>query len=64
MGVQQLPDLAGFDHFVGYKERPMLKIAGDLWRMYYGPDGYFDQAGCDIRLALYKGKLADLAKGE
>jgi hypothetical protein len=35
----------------------VLKIADDLWLMFYGPDGYFDQAGCDIRVALYKGKL-------
>jgi hypothetical protein len=32
--------------------------------MFYGGDGFFDQAGQDIRVALYKGKLADLAKGE
>ena len=35
----------------------MLKIADDLWPMYYGPDGYFNQAGCDIRIALFKGQL-------
>ena len=39
----------------------VLKVADDLWLMYYGPAGYFDQAGCDIRVALFKGKLADLA---
>jgi hypothetical protein len=39
----------------------VLKASDDLWLMFYGPDGYFDQAGCDIRVALYKGKLADLA---
>lgn len=39
----------------------VLKVSDDLWLMFYGPDGYFDQAGCDIRAALYKGKLADLA---
>lgn len=37
----------------------VLKIADDLWLMFYGPDGFFDQAGCDIRVALFKGKLAD-----
>ena len=39
-----------------------LKVADDLWLMYYGPDGYFDQAECDIRVAVFKGKLADLAR--
>jgi hypothetical protein len=39
----------------------MLKIADDLWLMFYGPDGFFDQAGCDIRVALFKGKLTDMA---
>jgi len=34
----------------------VLKVADDLWLMYYGPDGYFDQAGCDIRVALFKGE--------
>jgi hypothetical protein len=29
--------------------------------LYYGPDGYFDQAQCDIRLATYQGDLKDLA---
>lgn len=42
----------------------VLKVADDLWLMFYGRDGFFDQAGQDIRVALYKGKLADLAKGE
>jgi len=35
----------------------MLKITDGLWLMFYGPDGYFDQAGCDIRVALFKGQL-------
>ena len=35
----------------------VLEVADDLWLMYYGPDGYFDQATCDIRLALYQGAL-------
>jgi len=29
--------------------------------MNYGPDGYFDQKDCDIRLPVYKGKLSALA---
>jgi hypothetical protein len=26
--------------------------------MDFGPDGYFDQNGCDIRLAIYAGRLS------
>ena len=39
----------------------VLKVADDLWLMFYGKDSLSDQAGCDIRVALYKGKLDDLA---
>jgi hypothetical protein len=46
--------------FVG-QDGELLKLADDLWLMFYGPDGYFDQAKCDIRVALFKGKLDDLA---
>jgi len=31
-----------------------------LWLMYFGPPGLFDKVDCDVRLALYKGKLADM----
>jgi len=40
----------------------VIEIAPNLWFMYYGPYEYFDQPGCDIRLAVYEGKLEDLAK--
>ena len=36
----------------------VVKIADDLWMMYYGRDGYFDQAGGDIRVALFKSLAA------
>ena len=39
----------------------VLKLADDSWMMFYGPDGYFDQKNCDIRLALYHGKLESLS---
>jgi len=32
--------------------------------MYYGPDGYFDQKDCDIRLVVYKGKLSALGSND
>jgi hypothetical protein len=31
-----------------------------LYIMYYGPQGYFDRRGCDIRAAVYTGGLMDL----
>jgi hypothetical protein len=40
-----------------------LKVDDDLWLLYYGPDGYFDQARCDIRLAVFRGRLQDQASG-
>jgi|GEM_PF-3435643 len=35
----------------------VIQLSNDLYFLYYGPDGYFDQAGCDIRVAFYKGNL-------
>lgn len=39
----------------------VMKVADDLYLMYYGPDGYFDGENGDIRLAVMKGSLSDLA---
>ena len=38
----------------------VIEAAPDLWLDYYGPDTYFDWPECDIRLAVYEGKLEDL----
>lgn len=38
----------------------IILVSKDLYAMYYGPDGFFDQKGCDIRLAVFKGKLDDM----
>jgi hypothetical protein len=38
-----------------------LNVADNLWLVFYGRDGFFDQAGQDIRLAVFKGSLNDLA---
>ena len=38
----------------------VLKVADGLYFLYYGPAGYFDQKDCDIRLAVYQGKLSAL----
>ncbi len=46
------------DLLVGH-DGEVLKIADDLYFMYFGPDGFFDQKNCDIRLAVYKGTLKD-----
>ena len=40
----------------------IVNLQDDLHLMYYGPDGYFDQAGCDVRLALFNRKLDNLAR--
>jgi hypothetical protein len=38
----------------------VVQVAPDLWLMYYGPDGYYDGAGGDVRLAIMRGTLQDL----
>lgn len=39
----------------------VLKIADDLYIMYYGPDGFFDGEHGDVRMAVMKGSLSHLA---
>ncbi len=39
----------------------IIKAGDRLYLMYYGPNGFFDGEGCDIRLALFSGNLDDLA---
>jgi outer membrane protein assembly factor BamB len=43
------------------QDAEIVKADEDLYLMYYGPNGFFDGKGCDIRLALYAGSLDDLA---
>lgn len=38
----------------------IIKVGDDLYAMYYGPEGYFDQKDCDIRVAVYNGRIGDL----
>jgi predicted GH43/DUF377 family glycosyl hydrolase len=38
----------------------LLKVADDLYVIYYGPNRQQDQAACDIRLAVFKGTLQDM----
>ena len=39
----------------------VVKMADNLYFLYYGPDGYYDQKDCDIRMAVFKGTLSSLA---
>ena len=39
----------------------VVKIADNLYYLYYGRPGYYDQKDCDIRMAVLHGKLTDLA---
>ena len=38
----------------------IVKAGRELYLMYYAPQGYFDRSACDIRLAVYNGKLSDM----
>ena len=40
----------------------MIRADQDLYLIYYGPRNHFDAAECDIRVALYRGKLKDLVE--
>jgi hypothetical protein len=40
----------------------VLRVADALYLMVYAPQGGFDANGTDIRLAVYNGRLPDLAK--
>ena len=38
----------------------ILKVADDLYLMYFGPRNHFDAKDCDIRLGVYAGSIEDL----
>jgi len=40
----------------------LLKADDGLYLMYFGPQGYFDRKGCDIRVAVYNGRLNKLVQ--
>jgi len=42
------------------QDAEVLKAANGPYFIYYGPDGYFDQKNCDIRLAICSSPLAKL----
>ena len=41
-----------------------IELAGEIAvsskELFPAPDGFFDMPGCDIRVALFKGRIADL----
>jgi predicted GH43/DUF377 family glycosyl hydrolase len=39
----------------------VLRITEDLYLMYYSPQNHFDRKDCDIRVAVYNGRLPELA---
>ena len=43
------------------QDAEVLKVTDNRYFVYYCPDGYFDQPGCDIRLAIFKGQLSALS---
>jgi hypothetical protein len=42
----------------------IMKVADDLYMMYYGPRNHFDAKDCDIRLAIYNGRLDALVPSQ
>jgi hypothetical protein len=38
----------------------VLRVDDDLYLMFYCPQDHFDRKECDIRLAIYNGRLSDL----
>mgnify|MGYP001033399445 CR=1 FL=1 len=45
----------------GTEDAEILKVADKLYFMFYCPEGFQDEADCDIRLAIYNGNLDNLA---
>jgi len=52
--------LARSKNLVPGHDGELLKIAPDLYLLYYGPQGLFDLANCDVRVAILKGELSAL----
>lgn len=38
----------------------VLRVTDDLYLMFYSPQNHFDRKDCDVRLAVYNGRLPDL----
>jgi hypothetical protein len=48
---------------MGGEDAEILKAGKDLYFMFYCPEGYQDERGCDMRLAIFNGDLSSLAVG-
>ena len=48
-------------HLAETEDAEVLKVGDELYFMFYCPAGLQDEAGCDIRLAIYSGSLDGLA---
>jgi len=48
------------DNLLEGHDGEVIKVSNDLYLMYYCPRNYFDAKGCDIRVALFNGRLVDL----
>lgn len=46
------------------EDAEILKVGDKLYFMFYCPAGLQDEAGCDIRLAIFNGKLDDLESAD
>lgn len=44
----------------GTEDAEVVKVAEKLYFMFYCPEGFQDEADCDIRLAIYNGQVGDL----
>jgi len=47
-------------NLISTEDAEMLKVAPGRYFLFYCPAGFQDKAGCDIRLAIYNGRLDDL----
>jgi hypothetical protein len=48
-------------YLMGGEDAEILKAEKDVYLVFYCPEGFQDEAGCDIRLAIFTGRLDDLA---
>jgi hypothetical protein len=48
----------------GGEDAELLQVEDDLYFMFFCPEGFQDEEGCDIRLALFRGELGRLATAD
>jgi hypothetical protein len=47
-------------HLIAGHDGELLRAGEGVYLLYYGPQGHFDAGNCDIRVAVYAGKLEGL----